>query len=94
MSAPHSLRELQEGLGHTGRFGEIFIGLGVLIAVLGAALAVMGHTHFLKDGYGFDSGNPDAVTVGWLFLFEGIGFTLFGVMVMVAGWGRHHGEVT
>jgi hypothetical protein len=91
---PHSLHELQEGIGQTGRFGEIFIGLGILITVLGAALTVMGTTHFLSDGTTFDHGNVDAVTVGWLFLFEGLGFTLFGIMIMAAGWGRAHGELT
>jgi uncharacterized membrane protein YidH (DUF202 family) len=90
----HKLHDLQEGIGQTGKFGEIFIGLGVLIAILGVALTVMGTTHFLTDGFSPDKGNTDAVTVGWLFLFEGLGFTLFGVMIMLAGWGRHHGEVT
>lgn len=94
MSSPHSLHDLQEGMGQTGRFGEIFIGLGLLIAILGASLAVMGHTRFLTDGFGADHGNTDAVTVGWLFLFEGLGFLLFGIMIMLAGWGRQHGEVT
>jgi hypothetical protein len=94
MSHPHSLHELQAGVGQTGRFGEIFIGLGVLIAILGTVLAVMGHTRFLTDGLTPDHGNVDAVTVGWLFLFEGLGFTLFGIMIMAAGWGRAHGEIT
>jgi hypothetical protein len=94
VSAPHSLHDLQEGIGQTGRFGEIFIGLGILIAILGAALATMGHTRFLSDGFSPDKGNTDAVTTGWLFLFEGLGFLLFGIMIMVAGWGRQHGEMT
>jgi hypothetical protein len=94
VSSPHKLHDLQEGIGQTGKFGEIFIGLGVLIAILGAALYTMGETHFLTDGFSPDKGNTDAVTVGWLFFFEGLGFILFGVMIMLAGWGRHHGEVT
>ena len=94
MSSAPRLHGLQEGIGQTGKFGEIFIGLGILIGILGAALTVMGSTHFLTDGFSPDKGNTDAVTVGWLFLFEGLGFTLFGVMIMLAGWGRHHGEVT
>ncbi|HUR63880.1 MAG TPA: hypothetical protein VM241_05305 [Candidatus Thermoplasmatota archaeon] len=94
MSAPHRLHDLQAGLGQTGKFGEIFIGLGALIFILGAVLATLGHLHFLTDGLTPDKGNTDAVTVGWLFLFEGLGFTLFGVMIMLAGWGRQHGEVT
>jgi hypothetical protein len=94
VSAPHNLHDLQSGIGQTGRFGEIFIGLGILIAILGAALTVMGSTHFLSDGFSPDKGNTDAVTVGWLFLFEGLGFSLFGIMIILAGWGRHHGEVT
>lgn len=94
MSAPHNLHDLQEGIGQTGKFGEIFIGLGILIAILGATLAVMGHTRFLTDGFSPDKGNTDAVTTGWLFLFEGIGFCVFGAMIMLAGWGRAHGETT
>lgn len=94
MSKVHNLHELQEGIGQTGRFGEIFIGLGILIALLGGTLFVMGETHFLTDGFSPDKGNTDAVTVGWLFLFEGIGFIVFGVMIMLAGWGRAHGELT
>jgi uncharacterized membrane protein YidH (DUF202 family) len=90
----HSLHDLQKGIGQTGKFGEIFIGLGVLIAILGTALAVMGHMRFLTDGFSPDKGNTDAVTVGWLVLFEGLGFCLFGIMIMLAGWGRQHGEVT
>lgn len=90
MSHPHNLHELQEGIGQTGKLGELFIGLGALIAVLGIVLFAMGETHFLKDGVSPDGGNTDAVTVGFLFLFEGIGFVVFGVMIVLSGWGRHH----
>ena len=91
MSHPHNLHELQEGIGQTGRFGEIFIALGFLILLLGTILFVLGQTHTLSDGFSPDKGNKDAVTVGWLFLFEGLGFMLFGVMIMLSGWGRAHG---
>lgn len=95
VSAPHSVHELQEGLGQTGRFGEFFIVLGILIFIGGAILAFVGHGNVLQDGTSHvDKGNSDAVQVGWLFFFEGLGFTVFGAMVMWAGWGRHHGEVT
>ena len=96
MSAPHSVHELQEGLGQTGMFGEFFIVLGILIFIGGGVLAWVGHSGMLHDSMtGFsESGNSDAVQVGWLFFFEGLGFTVFGAMVMLAGWGRHHGEVT
>lgn len=90
MSRPHNVHELQEGLGQTGRFGEIFIGLGLLIAVLGGALWWLGHGHVLTNGP--HGGGSDAILTGALFFFEGLGFTLFGVMIMVSGWGRHHGE--
>jgi hypothetical protein len=95
VTAPHSVKELQEGLGQTGRFGEFFIVLGVLILIGGAILAWVGHYNMLGDGSSYlDRGNSDAVQAGWLFFFEGLGFTIFGAMVMLAGWGRHHGEVT
>ncbi|MES2155779.1 MAG: hypothetical protein V4510_11645 [bacterium] len=90
MSHPHNLHELQEGIGQTGKLGELFIGLGGLIAVLGLTLFVIGEMHMLSDGFSPDGGNVDAVTVGFLFLFEGIGFVVFGVMIVLAGWGRHH----
>ena len=90
VSHPHNIDELQEGIGQTGKLGEIFIGLGGLIALLGVALFVIGEMGWLTDGFSPDGGNTDAVTVGFLFLFEGIGFVIFGVMIMLAGWGRHH----
>ncbi|MEA3191405.1 MAG: hypothetical protein QOD77_1987 [Thermoplasmata archaeon] len=89
MTTP-TAHELQEGLGQTGRFGEIFIGLGLLILVFGSVLWWLGHSHALTTG--FPPAGSDAITVGALFFFEGLGFTLFGTMVMLAGWGRHHGE--
>jgi len=88
------MHELQEGMGSTGRFGEFFVILGVLILIGGIVLTTVGHMDLLHDGAGSDHGNSDAVQAGWLFLFEGLGFCVFGVMVMLSGWGRHHGEVT
>lgn len=94
MSHPHNLHELQEGIGQTGRFGEVFVGLGLLIAILGAVLFVAGETGKMTDGFQPDGGNSDAIQVGWLFFFEGLGFIVFGVMIVAAGWGRAHGEMT
>ncbi len=94
MSHPHNLHELQEGIGQTGRLGEVFVGLGFLIAILGGVLFVAGELGGLSDGHAPDHGNGDAVQVGFLFLFEGLGFIVFGIMIITAGWGRHHGEMT
>lgn len=94
MSHPHNLHELQEGIGQTGRFGEVFVGLGALITILGATLFTLGEMGFFTDGFSPDKGNSDAIQVGFLFLFEGIGFIVFGIMIIAAGWGRHHGEMT
>lgn len=90
MSHPHNLSELQQGIGQTGKLGELFIGLGALIAVLGVALFFLGETRAMTDGVAPDYGNTDAVTVGFLFLFEGVGFVIFGFMIVLAGWGRNH----
>ena len=90
MSHPHNVHELQEGIGQTGKLGELFIGLGALIAILGITLFAIGKMHGLHDGVSPDGGNTDAVTVGFLFLFEGVGFVIFGFMIVLAGWGRHH----
>jgi hypothetical protein len=84
--------ELQKGIGQTGRLGEFFIVLALMILVFGIVITVLGETRFLSDGTGSDGGNTDAVTVGWLFVFEGLGFTVFGLMIVLAGWARHHDD--
>lgn len=90
MAQAHKLHDFQEGIGHTGRVGEAFIALGILIGILGLVLFWLGETRSLTDGYGAGAGNHDSVTVGFLFLFEGIGFVVFGLMIIIAGWDRHH----
>jgi cytochrome c biogenesis protein ResB len=91
VSHPHDLHEMQEGVGSTGRFGEIFVVLGLLIMVLGGILWGLGATGFFQDPNKIaDGGASDAVQSGALFFFEGLGFTAFGAMVMVTGWARHH----
>lgn len=86
-----SAKDLQHGVGQTGLFGEIFIGLGLLIGLVGAAFWIL-------DGIGFYAGSPagdvaahgDWVILSFLLVVEGVGFTVFGVMCLVAGWDRHH----
>ncbi len=94
MSHPHNLHELQEGIGQTGKLGEVFCGLGLLIAILGVILFAAGQMGVMSDSYTPDGGDSDAIQVGFLFLFEGLGFIVFGIMIIAAGWGRSHGELT
>jgi hypothetical protein len=85
-----NVKELQAGVGSSGLFGEIFIGLGLLIGLFG------GVTWGLSLA-GFYDGSPvgaiavrgDWTALGFLFMIEGLGFMIFGVMALVAGWDRH-----
>ena len=77
--------DVQEGLGETGRFGEAFIGLGLLILVGGVIEMVWANVADVGR-----VGHYDHNLVGFLYFIEGLGFLIFGAMVMLAGWGRHH----
>lgn len=89
MSDGHG-HHLQKELGQTGRFGEFFIGLGALIALGGIVIIVGGV--FDAPLLGFTKTVPavDGIQAGALFLIEGIGFILFGVLAIMSGWARHH----
>ena len=84
-------KEIQHGSGETGVFGEIFIGLGLLILGAGIALAILTATGFFHDSpAGRVAAENDAFALWFLLAIEGIGFTIFGVMCLVSGWDRAH----
>ena len=84
-------KEIQHGSGETGVFGEIFIGLGILILLGGLALWVLVLTGFFADSpVGRVAAENDAFALWFLLAIEGIGFTLFGIMCLVSGWDRVH----
>jgi hypothetical protein len=84
-----TVKEVTHGSGETGVFGEIFIGLGILIALGGIGLWVLQATGFFDDSpVGSVAANNDAFTLWFLLFIEGLGFTIFGVMCLVSGWDR------
>jgi Mn2+/Fe2+ NRAMP family transporter len=89
--AKHSVKEAQHEVGETGVFGEIFVGLGLLILLGGIVLAVLSSMGLFDDSpVGAVAAKNDAFTLWFLLAIEGIGFTVFGVMILVSGWDRHH----
>lgn len=91
-----SVKQVAHGSGETGVFGEIFIGLGLLIGLAGLGLWGLQLTGFFDDSpVGARAANNDAFTLWFLLVVEGIGFTLFGVLCIVSGWDRekHPDEV-
>ncbi|MFA5945023.1 MAG: hypothetical protein WC876_11235 [Candidatus Thermoplasmatota archaeon] len=86
-----SVKEITKGSGETGVFGEIFVGLGLLIGLGGIVLAVLHGTGFFDDSpAGAVAARNDAFSLWFLLVIEGIGFTVFGVMILVSGWDRTH----
>jgi hypothetical protein len=86
-----SVKEITHGSGETGVFGEIFVGLGILIGLAGIAIGVLQLTGFFDDSpVGAVAARNDAFSLWFLLLIEGIGFTVFGVMCLVSGWDRAH----
>ena len=86
-----SVKEITHGSGETGVFGEIFVGLGILIGLGGAALGVLQAIGFFDDSpAGALAARNDAFSLWFLLAIEGIGFTVFGVMCLVSGWDRAH----
>jgi hypothetical protein len=85
-----SMHEIQEGLGGSGKLGEGFVGLGILGAIGGGILVFMAVFLTWPLGNSGESVYADSLIAGALFMVMGIGFTVFGVMVMISGWARHH----
>src|ERR1041385_6551866 len=86
-----TVKEVQHGTGESGVFGEIFIGLGLLIFLAGIAIwtaRLLGVFDHSPAGAG--AARNDAFVVWFLLAVEGIGFTVFGIMILVAGWDRQH----
>jgi hypothetical protein len=85
------IREFEEGIGQTGRFGWVVIGLGLLIGGAGVVFWILTAIGSYDDSpVGALAARNDWFALYFLFIIEGIGFTLFGIMCMVAGWDRHH----
>lgn len=89
MHAP-SAKEVHEAAGSSGVFGEIFIGLGLLIGLVGTVFWTLTGLGFYDDSVvGKTAAHADWTALSFLFIVEGLGFVVFGVMCMVAGWDRH-----
>ena len=85
-----SMHDLHEGMGQTGKLGEGFLVLGILAAIGGAILTMMGGLLMWPEKNSGASVHVDSITSGLLFLVMGLGFATFAVMIMMAGWARHH----
>jgi hypothetical protein len=86
-----TVHDVTHDSGETGVFGEIFIGLGLLIMLAGIALFVLVLTGFFDNSnVGRVAARNDAFVLWFLLFIEGLGFTLFGTMVLVSGWDRTH----
>lgn len=83
------MAEIQQEIGQAGRFGEVFVVLGLVILVAGIALLGVGYNNLLDAGAAGEAGSHDAVTVGWLYAIMGVGFAVFGAVAILSGWDRH-----
>ena len=89
--AHHSAREIHEGVGQTGRLGEIFIALGLFIFVYGLALWGLTYSSAVQGSpIGGARAAHDMFPVWFFYIVMGIGFSVFGTMAVLSGWGRHH----
>ncbi len=84
------MHDVQEGLGQTGKFGEGFVGLGLLGLIGGAILVFMAVFAAFEPWAAGDAVEIDALVSGSLFVVMGLGFITFGVMIILSGWARHH----
>ena len=86
-----TVKEVTHGTGESGVFGEIFIGLGILIFLAGMAIMVARMLGvFDHSPAGYAAARNDAFVLWFLLAIEGVGFSVFGVMCLVAGWDRAH----
>lgn len=87
----HRIKDMQAGLGTTGRFGEIFIALGLVIGLLGGLFWFLSTTDSYESSVVTQqAANNDSFILGFLFFIEGVGFCAFGVLCLLMGWGRRH----
>ena len=85
------VKEFQKEVGSSGLFAEIFIALGILIGLFGGISWGLSLAGFFDDSpIGATAARGDWTALGFLFLIEGLGFMVFGIMILVAGWDRHH----
>lgn len=85
------VKDFQEGVGKTGLFGEIFIGLGLLIGLFGGITWGMSLAGFFDDSpVGAEAVRADWTALSFLYAVMGLGFIVFGAMAIMAGWDRHH----
>ena len=85
-----SAKDLHQGAGQTGVFGEIFIVLGGLIGIFGAVFWVLSAMNHFKDSpAGAVAARADSFALGFFLFVEGLGFVIFGIMCLMAGWDRH-----
>ncbi len=84
------VKELQDEVGKTGLFGEIFIGLGLLIGLFGGTTWGLSLAGFFDgSAVGAEAVRGDWTALGFLFAVLGLGFIVFGAMAIMAGWDRH-----
>ena len=83
------LQHIQSEVGSSGRFGEVFIALGIVILLGGIAMWGLGAAGAFDGGIAQEAGSNDSILVGLLFVVEGLGFTIFGAVALLSGWDRH-----
>ncbi|HET6399750.1 MAG TPA: hypothetical protein VFH47_09385 [Candidatus Thermoplasmatota archaeon] len=89
--AKRSLHQVHEEIGPTGRFGEVFIALAVLIGIVGILFLAWTQTSYFEESpVGQHAAEGDMQILGYWYVVMGIGFGVFGAMVMLSGWARHH----
>ena len=90
MTEHHMVADMQKEIGGSGRVGEAFVALGLVILLGGIALLAVGRTGYFAAGPTGAGGSWDGAIAGILFVVEGIGFMVFGAVAILSGWDRHH----
>ncbi len=86
------VHDFQEGIGESGRFGEFFVALGALILFAGAMSMLSAWLHFPFFPFEGDEPLVEMIQTAGLFVLEGAGFIVFGIMAIRSGWARNHPE--